>query len=326
MTMEYPYEKDPNLNGIDPKIFREESVAFLYMTRGNDIYHEFVTYLLRQCRLFLKFSCVVVQNSWKPAVEDLFEIALESRCNWIHLMDTDIGLPYHTTGRLIANDHDICASPLYFYDPGNNEIHLNVHYQPSLMREYTPRMPEGGCEEVLTTAFGSVVIRKRVLEAFKQANWSFCEWTPDIDEAYKDCSPDTIFFLKARALGFKVWMDWRIPIGTHHKWCRFDTTLAEKLYVQRWWDVTFGPDEKAKLTTTPEGRQKLQSAIQRHYADGAIGRDAASCNETNQSKAQGEAPQADSSPVREEPPPVHDEGGGPVVPSPENVCSNVENK
>lgn len=269
----YEHAKDPRLSGIDPAVF-EKPVAVLYMTRGNDIYHGFVTYLVRQCRIFPKFSLALVQNSWRPATEELFQLALESRCEYIHILDTDIELEYDTTARLMARDLDVVASPLYFYDPASNDIHLNVHYTDELAREYTPRMPDGGVEEVYATAFGSVLIKHRVLETFAQANESFCTWTDFLDPKFKNCSPDTIFFLKCREFGFKVHMDWSIPIGSHHKYCRFNSTMAEKFYVQRWFDITFGPDQKNALFRTAEGRDHLKAALQHHYASGLAGRNA----------------------------------------------------
>jgi hypothetical protein len=298
---EYHYDKDPVLVGIDPEVF-SKSVVFLYMTRGNDIYHEFVTFLLRQSRLFPKFSCALVQNSWRPATEEMFQLGLESPCEFIHIMDTDIGLRHDTTARLMARDLDVVSSPLYFYDPASNDIHLNVHYTDVLAREYTPRMPDGGVEEIYATAFGSVVVKHRVLETFAQANESFCVWSNFLDEKHKDCSPDTIFFLKCREFGFQIWMDWSVPIGTHHKYARFNSTLAEKFYVQRFFDVVFGPDQKNAMFESPEGREQLKRTLQHHYASGQSGRDASGGNSTEPGE---EGPAAADSP-----PVVREEAGG----------------
>jgi len=307
----YPYDKDPVLQGIDKEVF-QNSILFTFMTRGNDIYHEFLNYLVRQARLFEKFSLALVQNSWRPATEELFNMGLESKCDWVMIMDTDIGLRHDTTARLMTNDKDIVASPLYFYDPASNDIHLNVHYTPDLAREYTPRMPDGGIEKVLATAFGSVLVKHRVLETFAQAKESFCTWSDFISEEYKNASPDTIFFLKAKEFGFQTWMDWRIPIGTHHKYCHFNSTLAERHYVHRWFDITFGPDSRAKAMQTPEGREKLKTALQHHYAGGAVGRIASDGDSPDKPKVEGEASPATGHAVCEEPSEIHGDSGKPV--------------
>lgn len=318
----YDHAKDPVLAGIDPEVFKK-SVVFTYMTRGNDIYHEFVTYLLRQSRLFHKFSCALVQNSWRPATEELFQLGLESRCEFIHIMDTDIGLRHDTTARLMGNDKDIVASPLYFYDPASNDLHLNVHYTADLSREYTPRMPDGGIEEIFATAFGSVVVKHRVLETFAQANETFCTWTDFLDEQFKGASPDTIFFLKCREFGFQIFMDWTIPIGTHHKYARFNSTLAEKFYVQRWFDVTFGPEAKNAMFQTAEGREHLKSSLQHHYASGLAGRDADSSAGTDESEVEGKTPSSSDNALRQIPDGVHGAVGAGTVPVAENTGSGT---
>ncbi len=275
----YDHANDPLFEGIDPELFKK-SVTFLYMTRSNDIYHEFCTFLVRQAKIFERMGCALVQNSWRPAVEELFELGLECGSEFVHILDTDVGLQHDVAAKLMNRDLDIVASPLYFYDPAANDLHLNVHYDDRLAREYTPRMPEGGLEEIFATAFGSVMIKRRVLETFKQADESYCTWTDFIHEQFKDCSPDTIFFIKCQEFGFKVHMDWSIKIGTHHKYARFNTTLAEKIYVQRFFDVVFGPELKNKMFETPEGQNQLKTALQHHYASGLARRGAGSSDRT----------------------------------------------
>jgi hypothetical protein len=229
----------------------------------------------------------------------MFELGLEANSDFVHILDTDIGLSHDTAARLMARDVDIVSSPLYFYDPANNDIHLNVHYSKDLCREYTPRMPPDGIERIFATAFGSVMIKHRVLETFKQANESFCSWTDFLAEEYKTASPDTIFFLKAQEFGFEVWMDWSIPIGTHHKYARINSTMAEKFYVQRYFDVVYGPEEKNAMFQTPEGREHLKSSLQHHYNSGLARRSSGGSN-PNELGPQGTTTAGGTPPVRED--------------------------
>lgn len=121
-------------------------------------------------------------------------------------------------------DLDICASPVWMYDPSTNDLHLNA-IRTQGTREY--RLGKG-IEKVFNTSFGSVLIRRRVLDAFVMAKEKFTEPSPLISEfqGHELFPPDSVFFAKAAKLGFPVHIDWTCPFATHHKYAQFNTPFV----------------------------------------------------------------------------------------------------
>jgi hypothetical protein len=259
---------DFNLEGIDMEVFKRP-VTFAFTTRGNDIYFRLVTYLLQQHHAFVDMNVVTAASLWKPACSFLFEMVLETRFDFCHLMDSDVAPRKDTTARLMTNDLDIVSCPVWFYDGGTNSIHLNYHMDGRCLREYSPQPPEVGLQKVFATSFGCVLIKRRVLETFKQAGEDFTEWSELLPEEFKPAAPDTIFFAKCNALGFDVYMDWRCEFATHHKFVELNARTVETFVAHRIFDSEYGPEKKREMLQTEDGRKALSQRLQRGAAVGA---------------------------------------------------------
>ena len=200
------------------------SVALAYTSRGNDVFWGMPLYILNQREIFGNLKLFVGVYLWGTPIEKLLTDCLSVQWDFLHLMDSDVFPDNGTTKALISNDLDICASPVWMYDPSTNDLHLNA-IRTQGTREY--RLGKG-IEKVFNTSFGSVLIRRRVLDAFVMAKEKFTEPSPLISEfqGYELFPPDSVFFAKAAKLGFPVHIDWTCPFATHHKYAQFNTPFV----------------------------------------------------------------------------------------------------
>jgi len=254
-----------NLDDISQELL-DTNVVFAFMTRGNDIYYKLVMYLLQQKEAFKNMGLVTAAKMWGGgACELLFNIAVQTEAAFFHILDSDVAPQRDTTLRLMSHDLDVVASPLWFYDGCMNSIHLNVHYDNRCLREQTPKPPTEGVEKVFATSFGSVLIKRRVLDMFKQSEESFVEYSSLIDESFKGAPPDTIFFAKVNALGFDVHIDWGCEVGTHHKFVELNSPTIETFVAHRMFDLKYGAERKREHLGTTDGRQMLADDIKRGF-------------------------------------------------------------
>lgn len=253
-----------DIDDVDKELL-ERPVIFAFTTRGNDIYYRFVMYIMQQKEAFRHMGLVAASHMWggKPGL--LFDICINVAGEFYHILDPDIAPECGTTLRLMRHDLDIVASPLWYYDGCSNSIHLNLHYDKRCIREYTPKVPEEGLEQIFATSFGSVVIKRRVLEVFSQAKEEFCIWSSLIDEEFKAASPENIFFAKANALGFDVFMDWGCEVGTHNRFVELNSPTIETFVAQRHFDLKYGSERKRELLNTPNGRETLANDLKRGF-------------------------------------------------------------
>lgn len=249
---------------FDPELL-EKRIVFAMMTRGNDIYYKTLLYLLQQKDAFKHMGAVLVAKMLAAPAELMFTMMLQAPGEYYHVLDSDVAPATHTTLQLLAHNMDIVVSPLYMYDGCSNSLHLNVHYTDDCFREQTPKLPEEGLERIFSSSFGSLLIKRRVLEMFKQSGESFTGWSSIIDEKFKDAPQDITFFAKARALGFDAYIDWSCEVGTHHKYVELNPAVVETYTAQRLFDLKYGPEEKRKLLGTSDGRAVLANDLKRGF-------------------------------------------------------------
>ena len=254
--------RELNLDGVDPKLL-EMPITFAFTTRGNDIFYRTLTYLLQQKDAFKNMCLVAAINMWRASCELMLKMVVQTPGEFCHILDTDVAPHRETTIRLVGHNVDIVASPVWFYDGGTNSIHLNFHQDDRCLREHTPMPPEAGLKKIFSTSFGSVLIKRRVLDTFLQAKEAFTEWSGLIDKKFESAAPDTIFFAKANALGFDVFIDWGCEVGTHHKYVSLNSPTIETFVAHRLFDLKYGPEHKRELLGTIEGRQQLGNDLAR---------------------------------------------------------------
>jgi hypothetical protein len=227
----YPFKKET----------LEKHVTFAFNTRGNDLYWKMVNFLLQQTNIFRRLSTFTSMSLWGPGAEALFTTLAKYPSDYICILDTDVGPRIDTVVRMIERDKDIVSCPTWMYDGSNQDIHLNVHYDDAMTRVKSPR--QGGMEKVNSTSWACVCISHRVLQAFAQAGEEFTKWSPLLLEDHKNLPPDTIFYQKAKMLGFDVWVDWDLEFATHHKYVALDAPTLETFVKDR----LFGMAENERL-------------------------------------------------------------------------------
>ena len=142
-------------------------------------------------------------------------------------------------------------------DASTSSFHLNYHATDECLREHCPKPPEVGLEKIFATSFSCCMISRRVVEMFIQTKEEFTDWSPLIDEKFQNASHDTIFFAKANALGFDVWMDWGCEFATHHRMVELSGDTVETFAAQRVLGYVLGPEKVKELLKSDEGRDQI---------------------------------------------------------------------
>ncbi len=232
----YPFKKET----------LDVNMVFAFTSRGNDIYWKLVNFLLQQCNIFKHCTYLCSISLWGPGAENLFASVLETKGDALFLVDSDVAPTAETPIKLLERDVDIVAAPTLMYDGANQEIHFNVHYDDRMKRVHTPQM--GGLQKVFNTSWACVLIRRRVLEMFKQADESFTKWSPLIDEKWKELPPDSMFYEKAKAFGFDIHVDWDCEYATHHKYVALDAPTIERYVKKRLFDMSEADEVDRSVT------------------------------------------------------------------------------
>jgi len=140
---------------------------------------------------------------------DLVQKALMCDCTHIWMTDTDQVYPQDTLMRLLEHDVDIIAAKVHKRYPPYDPILLRGtldHFDVVPDEEWSK---DGGqTVEVDATGFGSVLINMEVFEKIERPWFVFdlYNWDTAVGE-------DIGFYTKAKAAGFRVFVDCSIKIG-----------------------------------------------------------------------------------------------------------------
>ena len=156
------------------------------------------------------FSAIWGQNK-------LCEYAIKKDPDYLMLLDSDISPVPGCLEKMIADDKDIITAPIWFFDINHFDIHLNVSLNGSLAVDDRLRTRRQGLERIESASFGALLIKQAVLRKFRDAKESLIDWSPLIDPFYQDTFGDSIFFAKAKALGFEAYVDWDIKDIIHSR-------------------------------------------------------------------------------------------------------------
>jgi hypothetical protein len=140
---------------------------------------------------------------------DLVRKAFLCDCTHLWMTDTDQVYPQDVLMRLLEHDLDIVAAKVHIRYPP---------YEPLLLRGNLDHFdvvsdPEwssngGQLVEVDATGFGSVLLNMKVFEDIDQPWFEF-----DLHNHKTPVGEDIGFYMKARAAGYKVFVDCSIKIG-----------------------------------------------------------------------------------------------------------------
>lgn len=236
--------------GVDDGQRRNDaSLVLAYCSRGSDMVYSFPQYVLIQDRKFRSLQLVAGVHLWGTAVENTFQYISGLRFDFCHFLDCDVCPKENTTELLVLDDKDVIVSPVWHYDASTDWAHLNVTYTRDRKASHLVKEPGTGIERVAGGSFASVVIKKRVFDAFVMADETFTTWTPMIDESFKASPPDAIFFEKVNVMGYECWVDWNCGVGTHAKYVLFNQPFVINLVKN--YGSRYGKRERSELAGDP---------------------------------------------------------------------------
>lgn len=138
---------------------------------------------------------------------------LAQDADYLFMIDDDMLAPPDLFFKLAANDKDICAALAFTRNPDHKPVIYDAiegydkvtgqHYHTTKFAMNYPRDTLVECDAV---GFGAVLIKRKVIEALSQARDPMFMGLAGTGE-------DITFCIKARKLGFSVWMDTRIKLG-----------------------------------------------------------------------------------------------------------------
>lgn len=144
------------------------------------------------------------------ARERLAEGALEVGADYLLMIDDDMLAPVDLFYKLVAHDKDIIAPLAFTRNPDHKPVIYETveGYDPLStnrygMTRFVMNYPRNTLVECDAVGFGAVLIKTDVLRAMKKP-WFF---------GMESTGEDITFCLKAKKLGFSVWMDTSVKLG-----------------------------------------------------------------------------------------------------------------
>lgn len=174
------------------------------------------------------------------ARERLATAALEGECDYLFMVDDDMLAPPDLFYRLAAHDKDIVGALAFTRNPDHKAVIYetvegfdHATGQRYGFTKFVPNYPRNSLVECDAVGFGAVLIKTKVIKAILESKDS-CFFGMD------RTGEDITFCIKARKLGFKVWMDTSVKLG--HLGA---PTIITEEYSDAWNKLT--PDERERL-------------------------------------------------------------------------------
>ena len=201
-------------------------------TRGNDLVTDLVQYLISiTVKLGSNHTVMFSQSRYSAydAQENMFKKLTELEWDYVLLVDSDVGPTMESLGKMFTLDKDMVTAPIWYFNHKHNDLHMNI-FDPDngLDRAYNYH-PQAIAEKVLSTSFGMVLIKRKVIDAFVERGEPFVRWSPVVPEKSKTAESDYQFFYKAREFGFELWVDWSIKDIYHHRFINLGYETIERL-------------------------------------------------------------------------------------------------
>ena len=189
-------------------------------TRGNDLYYKLFDWLMPYINQPKIPTEIVLQLSPYAASygqKRLFNYAVERDVDYLLMVDSDIGPPVDCLTQMLFHKKDIITIPIWHCDDLRHDIHYNVSRVGDTDVGSRLYSRGSGLERIKSASFGILLINRNVLRKFVEKGESFVEWSPLIEEKYKQQQTDMIFFLKADKLGIESYVDWDVTGAIHSR-------------------------------------------------------------------------------------------------------------
>ena len=206
-------------------------IVALGMTTSGMIHINTVRYMLQLINIKkdyeIKLLSIVSSTSAMLGMEKIMNEVLDSKYEYLFVLDSDIEPPYDVLDKLLSVKKDIVISPVWHYDRFKDEIHVNVHRSPNLS-ERVFRPENNGIEKILAGSISCALIHRSVLQKFRDRKESFQFWSPLLSEELKGSQGDNIFFAKAQLFGVETYVNWDIKGVRHVKQADLSTGILNK--------------------------------------------------------------------------------------------------
>lgn len=170
------------------------------------------------------------------ARERLAEGALADGCDYLFMVDDDMLCPPDLFYKLAAHDKDIVAALAFTRNPDHRPVIYETveGYDPVSTNygftRFVNNYPRNTLVECDAVGFGAVLIKTEVLKKVRQP-WFF---------TMERTGEDITFCIKAKKVGFRVWMDTSIKLGHLSS-----PAIITEEYADAWNKLT--ADEREKL-------------------------------------------------------------------------------
>lgn len=205
-------------------------------TRGCDMYYKLAGWLLnQQHKEGLQLEVLFAQSNSSASYSQnlLFKAVAEGDWDYLLMLDSDICPPDDAIERMLEADKDMVKAPVWHFSPHTREIHVDITKANDTVVRRVCDTPAKGLEKIVTTSFSCLLIKKEVLKGYMDKGEDFTTWSSILPEAFKDIQSDTIFFAKARVLGYEIWVDWSITDTIHYKYVELSNHSLDKYFVNR---------------------------------------------------------------------------------------------
>jgi hypothetical protein len=199
-------------------------IAICVPTRGNDIYYKLMLFCCAESRKGRDVLSSPCNSGAAVSQGRVFDQVLEGGYDAMFLIDSDVCPPDDALDVLLAHKLDIVSVPTLM--TSGKDVHWNYHADAANTRIYASRQ-HTGLGEVMFTSFASVLIGAQVLREFRNRGESWFGMSPLVPQHLQagivsNGLTDHAFFNKARAMGFKIFMDFNLRNGVHHKYMVLD--------------------------------------------------------------------------------------------------------
>ncbi len=208
-------------------------------TRGNDLNSELVKWIIKQShRTDHQISLYLSQSntSAMKAQSGLFKhmYSTDRVFDYALFMDTDVYPRVDVIDKLIATGKDVVTAPIWCFDEGNGDIHLNVHYYfENSLADRVYKSKNSGVEKVDSSSFSCLLVSRKVFDAFDAAKEDPILWSPLLDPKWQGHENDIIFFLKLKKLGIPAYVCWDATGGTHNRRVKLCEDVINGLILKR---------------------------------------------------------------------------------------------
>lgn len=203
-------------------------------TRGCDMYYKLAGWLLDQSfKENVVMEVMFAQSNASASYSQnlLFDAVAKGKWDYLLMIDSDICPPIDIIDRMIEDDKDMVKAPVWHFCPHLREIHVDITKEEDKTRRTKVKL--GGLERILTTSFSCLMIKRHVLEGFLDRSEDYTTYSPLLPEAYKGTQSDTIFFAKAKRLGYEVWVDWGLKDTIHYRQVELGNYSLDRYFVNR---------------------------------------------------------------------------------------------